>query len=139
MFDPATYKSSKTQLEKDIRKYEEKIKKLKIKKDLWTVGLQTDSTVDIPYDVKEPLPPIVASKLCKKTKPVFLSRSLPDLSLVTWVAVTEEDTILESAEEALSEMYEREITEFYHNAKKDAGEARFIKNLTKKSFTLELG
>ena len=45
-FDPATYKSSKTQLEKDIRKYEEKIKKLKIKKDLCTVGLQTDSTVD---------------------------------------------------------------------------------------------
>ena len=112
---------------------------MKIKKDLFSVGLQTDSTVDIPYDVKEPLPPIFGSKLCKKTKPVFLSRSLPDLSLVTWVAVTEEDTILESAEEALSEMYERELAEFYHNAKKDAAEARFSKNLTEKSLTLELG
>ena len=81
-------------------------------------------SVDIPYRVTQPLPPIFASNLCWRTKQVHLYNSAPDLSRLLWVSKTEEDTIQEQAEEAHLDLYDREVSLFYEEAKKKASEAR---------------
>ena len=107
-------KSSKSRIEKDFRKLDKKIKKLEVSKLQHSVSTQTNSTNDIPYSLDDPLPPpIFRSNLCHKTKPVFLSYSVPDLSKVLWVTKTKDDVLQECAEEALSTIYDREVASFY--------------------------
>ena len=134
----ASLKSSKSKVEKEVKRFEQQLKKLEVKKPLKSTGSQTISTVDIPYAVTDPLPPIFGSKLCRRTNPIFLSKSLPDLSRVLWVAISEEDILLENAEEALSELYDREVAAFYSDAKSEAAAARCLKDQTERNF-LDLG
>ena len=82
------------------------------------------STLDTPYEISEPLPPIFGSHLCRRTKPVFLSKSLPNLATISWVTVTEEDRLQEQADEALDYLYDLEITNFYHESKERAAARR---------------
>ena len=112
---------------------------MEAKKSIHSVALQTASTIDIPYVVSEPLPPIFGSTLCRKTKPIFLSKSLPDLSHVSWVTITAEDTLLEGAEEALNEQYDREVAAFYSEARKEAAAVRYLKGLTEETLALDVG
>ena len=42
------------------------------------------------------------------------------MSTLTWVRVTEEDILIEEAEQALNIQYDRQVEEFYINAKKRA-------------------
>ena len=51
---------------------------------------------------------------------LFLSKSLPDLSKVSWVLRTEEYVLGELADEALDYLYDSEISKFYEDAKKKA-------------------
>ena len=46
-----------------------------------------------------------------------MTRSMPDLATVNWIEVTEEDSILEAAEEALNEQYDRKVERFYKDSK----------------------
>ena len=69
-------------------------------------------------DVSEPLPPIFGSQLCYESKRVqYISRSLPNLSTLVWIKVSEEETLLEAAEQALNAQYDRQVAEFYENAR----------------------
>ena len=67
---------------------------------------QTSFTIDTPYCGTAPLPPIFNSKLCIQTKPVYLSKSCPDLRMIVWVTMIEEDLFQEAAEEALNDLYD---------------------------------
>ena len=79
---------------------------------------QTNNNIDIPYEVTAPLPPIFGSQLCRKSKPIlFMSRSVPNLSTLSWVTITEEEMLMDEAEQALNEQYDRQIDEFYKDAK----------------------
>ena len=102
------------------------------------VSCQTNQTPDTPYTVTDALPPIFGSKLCHNSKAINLfSRSIPNLSTLTWVRVTEEDNILvEEAEQALNSQYDRQIDEFYIDAKKKAKAVRevFEENYIEKLF-----
>jgi hypothetical protein len=83
---------------------------------------QTDCHPDIPYRITSPLPPIFSSQLCFKSRPIFLSKSLPNLEMV-WCRNTAED-FTDEAEEALSEMYDRQICDFYEDERECVREAR---------------
>ena len=72
--------------------------------------------IDVPYSITEPLPPIFGSRLLQKTKIRHISRTLPNLSQYSWVKVTDDDLILEAAEEALNEQYDDKIEHFYEEA-----------------------
>ena len=89
-----------------------------------SVEVQTVSSVDTPYLVTDPLPPIFGSQLCKKSKSVFLYKSLPDLSFLSWVSFTEDDILRDQAEEALNWLYDMEIENFYLDARERAAQAR---------------
>ena len=117
-------KSSKYILEGNMKKLELKISKLQSRKVQHSVQVQTTSTIDTPYNISEPLPPIFGSDLCYRSKPVFLSKSHPDLSQVLWVTRTEEDTLREEAEQALNYLYDLEVANFYENAKREAVQRR---------------
>ena len=114
----STTKSSNSKLEKTLRKFDQELKILEAGKRQHWVSSQTLATVDIPYSLDDPLPPIFGYNLCHVTKPVFLSKSVPDLSKVFWVLKTEDDILKEIAEEALNEQYDQEIVTFYDEAKK---------------------
>ena len=83
-------------------------------RDTFSKSSQTCHNDEIPYSVTTALPPIFGSQLCYATKHIHhLSSSLPNLSTMNWVTVTEEDVIRDQAEEALNEQYDRKIAEFY--------------------------
>ena len=83
------------------------------------VPSQTLSNPDVPYLVTDPLPPIFSSQLCFKSRPIhFLSRSMPNLNSILWCPPDDED--LDAAEEFLAEQYDREIEEFYLEAREQA-------------------
>ena len=91
------------------------------------VSCQTNQTPDTPYTVTDALPPIFGSKLCHRSKAVkFFSRSLPNLSTISWVRVTEEDIQENEAEQALNNQYDRQVDEFYIDAKKKAEAVRQV-------------
>ena len=97
----------------DLKKMEQKIEKMKV-------------TKSHTYCLSEQLPPIFGSHLCKYTKAIFLSKSLPDLSTITWVSRTDEDTLQELADQALDYLYDCEISNFYEEAKEKAKVVRSI-------------
>ena len=81
-------------------------------------------TIDIPYRVTDTLPPIFNSKLCQLTKPIWLSKSVPNLTQLVWVSMSEEETLCEQAEQALGVLYDEEVANFYMEAKMNAAAAR---------------
>ena len=87
-----------SKLENQIKRSEKQQKK---KQDIASVFSQTNDFVDTPYSITEALPPIFGSKLCVQTKPGLFTKSLPNLSSIVTVADTEEELILEAAENAL--------------------------------------
>ena len=92
-----------------------------------STACQTDQTSDVPFLISEPLPPIFGSQLCKINKTIHhLSSSLPDLSTLTWVKFTEEEIIADEAEQALNAQHDREVSDFYKEAKKTAENLRGI-------------
>ena len=111
--------SERIKSEKKLHTLENNVKEYNSKRKV-SVSSQTNNTPDVPYLVTEPLPPIFGSQVLQKTKIQALSRSLPNLSQFTLVEVTEEDLILEAAEEALNNQYDRRVAEFYEDAKAKA-------------------
>ena len=112
-------KNSECMLQSGTKKLEVRLKKLEgCKKQKRTVSSQTRSSIDVPYAVTDTLPPIFGSKLCVRSKPLFMSNSLPNLSTVVMVEVTEDDLLLEAAEEALAQQYDLEVSSFYNEARK---------------------
>ena len=106
-------------LENNVKQFESIIKE--------STACQTDQTPDVPYLISEPLPPIFGSQLCKRSKIIqHLSMSHPDLSIMRWVKFTEEEIIADKAEQALNEQYDREISDFYKDAKITAENLRGI-------------
>ena len=76
-----------------------------------TMSCQTDAHPDIPYQITSPLPPLFGSKLCYYSRHFkSMSSSLPDLWNVNY---TTSDDLLDAAEEALAEEYEKEVDDFY--------------------------
>jgi hypothetical protein len=58
-------------------------------------------------------------QLCHRSRPIhFLSRSIPNLNSILWCPP--DDEALDAAEEYLSEQYDREIEEFYLQARDQA-------------------
>ena len=92
------------------------------------VSCQTDQHPDMPYEITLPLPPIFNSQLFHHTKPInFLARSLPSLDSICW-GPRIEDNLTDQVEEALAEMYDREIDEFYLSERE---RSRATRNKTK--------
>ena len=91
-----------------------------------SVSTQTINCVDTPYSILEPLPPIFGSKLCIQTKAPFMSKSLMNLATLKMVHVTQDDLLLEAAEEALSLQYDRDIENYYEKAKDKARRLREV-------------
>ena len=86
-------KAKTSKLEGDIKRLEKKLKKYELRRDNISVESQTCHTIDMPYYIDEPLPPIFGSQLCVQSKPVFMSSSLPNINTMVLVHVTEEDKI----------------------------------------------
>ena len=106
------------------RKLENLVKKIESKE---SVACQTSSSTDVPYLVTDPLPPIFGSALCHRSKPIpYISRSLPNLSTLSWVRVTEDDVMVEAAEQALNELFDHQVNEFYKDAKAKAAAMRQV-------------
>ena len=98
---------------------------------------QTESHPDIPYEITSPLPPIFNSQLCHHSKRILhLSNSLPNLHTIDWVKVSLEDQIRDEAEQALSDQYDRQVENFYDEARNKARALREIyeENLISKLF-----
>ena len=88
---------------------------------------QTEPHPEIPYNVTSPLPPIFNSQLCHQSKRLpYLSNSLPNLHTIDWVTVMEGDKIRDMAEEALCDQYDRQVEDFYHEARDKARALREI-------------
>ena len=79
-------------------------RKLNYKKKKHTVSSQTIICVDTPHSIHEDLPSIFGSTVCFKAKPLFVSKSLLALACVNFIHVTEDDLLLEAAEEAVFSM-----------------------------------
>ena len=97
---------------------------------------QTESHPDIPYIITSPLPPIFNSHLCHQSKRLHLSNSLPNLHTIGWITVVPEDKIRDEAEQALSDQYDRQVRDFYDEAKDQAKALRevYSENLISKLF-----
>ena len=94
-----------------------------------SVSCQTVQSLDTPYLVTDVLPPIFGSQLCRTTKPIHnrnFSRSLPNMSTISWVRITEEDILEDEAAQALNDQYDRHIQEFYKDAKQKAEAVREV-------------
>merc|ERR1711954_30957 len=84
-------------------------------------------SLDTPYMDTEPLPPIFGSHLCYRSKPIpYIAKSLPNLSTVSWVSVTEDDIMVDAAEQAINELYDHQVNEFYKEAKETAERIRLV-------------
>ena len=109
-------RSRKIKVERKLAILENKLSKPK-----HPVSCQTNHNLDIPYLVTDALPPIFGSKLCHKSKAInFMSLSLPNLSTVSWVNLTEEDILEDAAEQAMNDQYDYQVEQFYIDAKKKA-------------------
>ena len=109
-------RSRKIKVERKLAILENKLSKPK-----HPVSCQTNHNLDIPYLVTDALPPIFGSELCHKTKAInFMSLSLPNLSTVSWVNLTEEDILEDAAEQAMNDQYDYQVEQFYIDAKKKA-------------------
>ena len=119
-------RSRKIKAEKKYDILEKHLKDLKsIRKE--SVTCQTNHTSDVPYLISEELPQIFGSQLRQKSRAVnFLSGSLPDLSIFSWVKITEEDILRDEAEQALNAQYDRKVEDFYEEAKRTASKLREI-------------
>ena len=118
--DLGSERSEKIKAERKLASMEMIIDELK-SKSFDSISCQTNQCSEIPYLVTTSLPPIFGSQLCKMTKPInFLSKSLPDISTLRWVMVTEEDRVMNAAEEALNQQYDRQVEEFYREKIKEA-------------------
>ena len=102
---------------------------------------QTNYHEDIPYKVTDPLPPIFSSQLCHFSKPInFFSNSLPNLNTITWVKVSEEDELRDEAEQALCDLYDRDLELYYREAAersravKEVYDERLIEKLFEEDF-----
>ena len=98
---------------------------------------QTEHIQDIPYSVTAALPPIFSSQLCHQTRRIhFLSNSLPNLSTISWVRVTDEDVLQDEAEQALCDQYDRQVQAYYDDAREKAEAVRqvFEENLIGRLF-----
>ena len=83
-----------------------------------TKSSQTEPNEDIPYKITSPLPPIFNSQLCHLSRRIpYLSNSLPNLSTLNWVMITEEETIQDEAEQALNDHYDQQIQHYYEEAR----------------------
>ena len=92
-----------------------------------SVSCQTIQSLDVPYLVTDILPPIFGSQLCRRSKTInFISRSLPNLSTLTWVKFTDEDILEDEAEQALNDQYDRQVEEFFEDAKKKSEALRQV-------------
>ena len=96
---------------------EKKLKKLEPKINWASISCQTSSSVNLPYLITEPLPPIFSSRLCVQTKPIFMANSMPDLSTLVFIEDSEEMRIRDAAEDALNYQYDREVARFYEEAR----------------------
>ena len=77
--------------------------------------------------ITSPLPLIFSSQLCHHSKRIhFLSNSLPNLSTITWVRVTEEDAIRDEAEQALCDQYDTQVRDYYDDAREKAEAVRQV-------------
>ena len=116
--DLGSERSKKIKAERTIATLKITVNNLK-SKSVKAISCQTNHFPEVPYFVTESLPPIFGSQLCRISKPIkYLSRSLPDMSILCWVKVTEEDKLVEAAEEALNEQYDRQVEDYYQEAKK---------------------
>ena len=106
----------KNKAENDVKRLERKLKKCDSKTKRESISCQTSSSVDLPYSVTEALPPIFSSQLCVQSKPIFMSKSLPDLATLIFVEDTEETRIRDAAEEALNAQYDRKVARYYDDA-----------------------
>ena len=96
---------------------------------------QTEASIDSPYDVKSPLPPIFSSNLCRITPPIkFLSRSLPNLSTILWVLPN--TNYLDEAEEFLSQQHENMVKQMYRVKKEQAQTRKLEMTLNKYDLAL---
>ena len=92
-----------------------------------SISTQTEATEEthVPYSISGPLPQIFKSQLLLKTPKIsFLSKSLPRLDSISWYTPSEEDLLVDEMEEALSNQYDREITNFYFDKREQLREAR---------------
>ena len=117
-------KQSVSTMQSKLRKSEESLLKANRRKQTYSVEIQTSPTLDTPYLITDPLPPIFGSQLCRKSKSVFLRKSLPNLSFLSWVSISEEDIIRDQAEEALNYLYDLEVENFYKEARDKADRNR---------------
>ena len=119
-------RSEKIRVEKKLTTVDNLVKKIQ-SKIVKSVSSQTMGSIDLPYMVTEPLPPIFGSQLCYRSKPIpYIAKSLPNLSTLSWVRVTEEDFMVDAAEQAINELYDNEVNEFYKDAKEKAGAIRQV-------------
>ena len=112
-------RSEKLKTEKKLDNLEKDFKQFHNKRKV-SNSCQTNDSPDVPYLITEPLPPIFGSQLLQKTKIQHISRSLPNLASFMWVKVSDDDLILDAAEEALNEQFDREVENFYEDAKAKA-------------------
>ena len=88
------------------------MKKAEKKPETSSQTVHIDQHPEIPYEISEPLPPIVSSDLCHTSPRIgYLSKSLPNFHMIC--LVTPDDNFQDEAEEALNEQYDRQIEEFY--------------------------
>ena len=119
-------KDQKLALEKKCRKFEKKIGALESKAKRESVSSQTPSSIDTPYLITDELPPISSSHLCRKSKPVSMYNSLPNLTFLIWMDKTEDMLASEAAEEALNMQYDMEVEAFYNEARITAAALREV-------------
>ena len=92
-----------------------------------SISCQTERSIDVPYSVTEPLPPIFGSHLCYRSRKIpYIANSLPNLSTLSWVNISEDDIIADAAEQASNELYDHQVMEFYKDAKEKAKAIRQV-------------
>ena len=87
-----TERSRKIKTKRKLEKLENQLEELKSVTKM-SVSCQTNHSSYIPYSVSIH----------------FLSRSHSDLSIFSWVKISEEDIFRDEAEQALNEQYDREV------------------------------
>ena len=88
-------RAEKIKIERKLATLDDLVKKSKSKE---SVTCQTPGCTDVPYLVTEPLPPIFGSQLCYRSKSISLAKSMPNLSVLSWVKVTEDNLVVYAAE-----------------------------------------
>ena len=88
---------------------------------------QTQYHPDIPYSIDCALPPIFGSQLCHVSPKIHpLRASLPNLSSILWVDQDDDEDLINEAQEALADQYDREVKNFYLDEREKAREKKKI-------------